>query len=156
MTLTRLIPIVLCLAMAGCEVAGPTAPTAFGSASDVAGTYSGPLTVTVTGAPGYDPMRGTSTLTVTVTQSGSEVTVSMTQTWPGQSPEIIWDSVRGTVDAIGIFTLPPARDSSSVLCGRVRYVRDRLQFFAGSLSFSMVADTDRCGRFEYSGTLTRL
>ena len=153
----RLAAIALCFIMVGCGDS-PTAPTAIsgGGFPDIAGTYSGPMTVTVTGATGYDAMRGTSTLTITVTQSGSEVTVSMTQTWPGESPEILWDSVRGTVDAIGILTLPPARDTSSVRCGRVRYVRDSFQFSAGSFSISMVADTDRCGRFEYRGTLTRL
>ena len=156
MTLTRSLAIVLCLALAGCDKATPTAPTAFGNAPDVAGTYSGPLTVTVTDAPGYNDMRGTSTFTVTVTQSGNTVTLSGTQTWPGESPEIIWDGVMGTIDASGIFTWPTTRDTTSARCGRVRYVHERFQFSAGSFSIVMVAETDGCGQFEYRGTLPRL
>ena len=53
--------IVLCLALAGCSTATPLAPTGIAGAGDfpdVAGTYSGTLTQTVTGAPGHPPMRG--------------------------------------------------------------------------------------------------
>ena len=156
--MTRLTVLALCLMMIGC-VENPAAPTGLSGSSgfpDVAGTYSGILTLTITGATGHPPMRGTSTLVVTVTQSGSEVTLSATQTWPGESPQLIWDGVRGTVDAIGIFTGPDLRDSTDLECGRVRYRSRRLRFSVGTLSYSLVADTDRCGQFEYRGTLTRL
>ena len=147
--------IVLCLSLSGCS-GSPIAPTGTAGFPDIAGTYSGTLTLTITGAPGHPPMRGTSTLVVTVTQSGSEVTLSGTQTWPGESPQLIWDGVRGTIDAIGIFTGPEAKDSTDVDCGRVRYRSRRLQFSVGILSYSLVADTDRCGQYQYSATLTRL
>ena len=151
----RLLSIALCLGLVGCE-GSMIGPTSIGDNPDVAGTYSGILTLTITGAPGHPPMRGTSTLVVTVTQSGSEVTLSATQTWPGESPQLIWDGVMGTVDAIGIFTGPDLRDSTDLECGRVRYRSRRLRFSVGTLSYSLVADTDRCGQFEYRGTLTRL
>ena len=88
--------IVLCLSLSGCS-GSPIAPTGTAGFPDIAGTYSGTLTLTITGAPGHPPMRGTSTLVVTVTQSA------------GKSPQLIWDGVRGTIDAIGIFTGPEAK-----------------------------------------------
>ena len=136
--------IVLCLSLSGCS-GSPIAPTGTAGFPDIAGTYSGTLTLTITGAPGHPPMRGTSTLVVTVTQSGSEVTLSGTQTWPGESPQLIWDGVRGTIDAIGIFTGPEAKDSTDVDCGRVRYRSRRIQFSVGILSYSLVADTEQIG-----------
>ena len=150
--------IVLCLALAGCD-GNPLAPTGIAGAGDfpdVAGTYSGTLTQTVTGAPGHPPMRGTSSLVVTVTQSGSEVSLTGTQTWPGESPILLWDGVKGTIDALGIFTWPERRSTTDIDCGRVRYGPRRLQFSIGTLSFSLEAETDRCGRFEFDATLTRL
>ena len=116
--------IVLCLSLSGCS-GSPIAPTGTAGFPDIAGTYSGTLTLTITGAPGHPPMRGTSTLVVTVTQSGSAVTLSATQTWPGESPILIWDGVRGTVDSLGIFTGPEAKDSTDPECGRVRYRSSR-------------------------------
>ena len=133
--------IVLCLSLSGCS-GSPIAPTGTAGFPDIAGTYSGTLTLTITGAPGHPPMRGTSTLVVTVTQSA------------GKSPQLIWDGVRGTIDAIGIFTGPEAKDSTDVDCGRVRYRSRRIQFSVGILSHSLVADTDRCGHYQYSATLT--
>ena len=155
--MTRLAVLALCLVLVGC-VDSPIAPsgTAGSGFPDVAGTYSGPLTLTITGAPGHPPMRGPSTLVVTVTQSGNEVTLSGTHSWPGESPILVWDRVRGTVDAIGIFTGPEAKNATDVDCGRVRYRSRRIQFSVGMLSYSLVAETDRCGRFAYRGTLTRL
>ena len=75
--MTRLIAIALSLMMIGC-VENPAGPTGLSDSGfpDVAGTYSGTLTLTITGAPGHPPMRGPSTLIVTVTQSGNEVTLS--------------------------------------------------------------------------------
>ena len=155
MTRRDVLALALCLVLVGC-VDSPIAPTGTAGFPDVAGTYSGTLTLTITGAPGHPPMRGTSTLVVTATQSGREVTLSGTQAWPGESPQLLWDGVRGTVDAIGIFTGPEARDTTDPECGRVRYRSRRIQFSVGILSYSLVADTDQCGRFEYRATLTRL
>ena len=101
--MTRFIVIAMCLGLVGCE-GSMIGPTSVGDEPNVAGTYSGILTLTITGADGHPPMRGTSTLVVTVTQSGSEVTLSATQTWPGESPILLWDGVRGTIDSLGIFT----------------------------------------------------
>ena len=126
MMLPRLLPIALCLLlMVGC-VDSPTAPTGLGGGAvpDVAGTYSGTITLTITGS--RRPMRGTSTLVVTVAQSGNEVTLSGTQRWPGESPILIWDGVRGTIDSLGIFSGPALRDSTDPECGRVRYRSRRL------------------------------
>ena len=151
------LPLVLAIiSCSACE--SPTGPSPFADADapDVAGTYSGSITLTITDAPGYAPMRGDSTLVVIVTQVGHEVTLTGTQAWPGESPILIWDGVMGTIDAIGIFTGPALRDSTDLECGRVRYRSRRLRFSVGTLSYSLVADTDRCGRFEYRGTLTRL
>ena len=154
----RLLLSLALIAGAACELpAGPSdLPTTSSGVPDVAGTYSGTLTLTITGAPGHPPMRGPSTLVVTVTQVGHEVTLTGTQAWPGESPILVWDGVRGTIDAIGIFSGPALRDSTDPECGRVRYRSRRLQFSVGILSYSLVAETDRCGRFEYRATLTRL
>ena len=153
----RVVPVLIAiLAAVACSDSSPTAPTPLSDVPNVAGTYSGVLTQTVTGAPGHPPMRGTSTLVVTVTQSGKEVTLSGTQTWPGESPILLWDMVMGTIDASGIFSGPALRDSTDLECGRIRYRSRRLQFSVGSLSYSLVADTDRCGLFEFDATLLKL
>ena len=155
--MTRLIAIALSLIMIGC-VENPAGPTGLSDSGfpDISGTYSGIITLTITGAPGHPPMRGPSTLVVTVTQSGNEVTLSATHAWPGESQRQIWNGVRGTIDAIGIFTGPTRKDSTDPDCGRVRYRRRFMQFSVGTLSYRLEADTGLCGLFEYSGTLTRL
>ena len=148
--------LILCLTMAGCA-GSPTAPTMVSDVLDVDGTYSGTLTQTVTGAKGHPPMRGDSMFVVTVSQSSHEVTLSATRTWPGRSPVLVWDGLTGTIDSLGVFTernTPGSFDDAD--CGRVRYRSRHLQFSFGTLYYRLLADTDRCGRFEFDAALTRL
>ncbi len=77
------------------------------AAPDVAGTYLGPITLTITDAPGQGPMRDTGQLTATVTQSGATVTISATARWPW-GDQAVWSNVVGTIDTVGTFTGPAA------------------------------------------------
>ena len=123
---------------------------------DVAGTYRGELTLTVTDAPGYDPMRGTADMTVTAIQTGRQVQIHGTITWPGEEPTVIWDGVMGTVDDNGVWHGAERENDYDADCGEVRYGDRRIAFGRGTFSFRLQADTELCGRFQYRASLERL
>ena len=57
-----------------------------------------------------DPYSDVGDLRVTATQAGSSVTLSATLTWPDEPTETLWDALRGTVDATGVFRGPDPAD----------------------------------------------
>ena len=154
--MTRAIALVFAvLAVAGCEQppTGPSPVTTSG-VPDVAGTYRGPITLTITDAPGHGPMRDTGQFTVTVTQDGSTVTISATARWPWGN-QVVWTDTVGTIDTLGTFTSPTRRTDTDPDCGRVDYRERQFTFAVGTLRYYLRADTARCGTFEYAATLTR-
>ncbi len=163
--MTRVIALTLTvLAGAACE--SPTGPSdlsgvavgagAGAGVAAVAGTYRGPVTLTIPNAPGEPPMRDTGQLTVSVTQDGPTVTLTGTVDWPWTGGhETIWRDVVGTLNAIGTWTGPPAQNHTDPDCGYVTYRHTRIAFRLDTMTYDMMADTEWCGRFEYSATLTR-
>ena len=158
MTRALMLGLVL-LAAAACEQlpTGPSdLPRTAAGVPDVAGTYRGPVTLTIPRAPGYSPMRDTGQMTVTVTQAGTTVTLTATVTWPWSGgPETIWRDAVGTLDAIGTWTAPRGESHTDPTCGRVDYRSRHVRFSLGTLRYDMTADTARCGPYVYSATLTR-
>ena len=133
--------------LAGCSAATPK-----GSIPQVAGNYSGKMTVsapTLLTSPVEFPMR------MAVEQSGARVTASGTLTIQGSESTFVWV---GTIDETGLFTpdqaqTPGALDTS--FCGAVQTVTNRLTFTGRRAVLSLVVNTGTCGPIDYSATLTR-
>ena len=147
--------IALVLAGAACKQL-PTAPSSLPASGvpDVAGTYRGTITMTITGASGHSPMRDTGQFTVTVTQDGSTVTISATARWPW-GDQVVWTDLVGTLDTLGTVTGTSERTFTDPDCGRVDVRERRLTIVVGTLRYYLEADTARCGTFVYVATLTR-
>ena len=141
---------------AGCDL--PTSPTheIQNAIPQVAGTYNGELTMTVTDAPGEPPMRGTADMEAIVRQREWRVTLDGTITWPGELPTVIWNDVDGTIDRRGRVTPDREMQSKTLAeCGHARFSNERLVILDGVLSYRLNADTDMCGRFDFRATLWR-
>ena len=137
--------------VAGCE--SPTAPTTL----DLAGTYRGVLTLKITDAPREPPMREDADMAITVTQTGSSVTLSGTIQWPGEPVEDVFQRLTGTVDEDGVFHGDDPEDFDDPICGRVRYGRRVIVFYAdASMEYVQDAETGECGRFDFQAFLRRL
>ena len=148
-----LVPCLIAIMVAVACSDSPTAPSATpAGVPDVAGTYRGPITLTITGAPGHLPMRDTGQFTVTATQAGSTVTLSATARWPW-GDQVVWTDVAGTIDTLGTFTGNPRDTHTDPDCGRVDVRERQATFTLGTFRYHLVADTATCGRFEYAATL---
>ena len=166
--MTRAIALTLAvLAAAACEhmPRSPLAPSTLSLApgppldpttgvAAVSGIYRGPITMTITGAPGHGPMRDTGQLTATVTQDGSLVTLSADAEWT-TGHQVVWRNVVGTIDSLGLWTGPRAEDFTDENCGRVTYRPRQITFAAGTMRYHGLAETARCGWYEFEATLTR-
>lgn len=142
-------------AAAGCDT--PTSPTREipNAIPQVAGAYTGTLTMTVTDTPGYDPMRGWADMLLTVAQDGWDVTLTATTTWPGERPNVIWDAAEGTIDRDGHWHGSERDTDEDAECGRVRY-GDRVKHFIGfSFRYRLQAETQHCGVFAWMADLMR-
>ena len=122
----------------------------------VAGTYSGPLSIVAIDAG----ISGTASMTLTVEQSGTMVTVSGAMTADGITVGI--PAMRGTIDATGIFeptalagVSAGALDSSYAACGTVSGGWLTLTFAGRTAHWSMAASTSRCGTITYTARLVR-
>ena len=104
-----LVPCLIAIMAAVACSDSPTAPSAMpptpAGVPDVAGTYRGPITLTITGAPGHSPMRDTGEFTVIAVQDGATVTISATARWPW-GDQTVWTDRVGTIDTLGTFTSP--------------------------------------------------
>ena len=138
-------------ALAGCSAT--VSPG--GGVPQVAGTYTGPLMVTVvdTGTRVVGAMR------LIVEQAGSELTISGSITLEGTTTNLT--AASGTINKTGHFMAtrsgvvdPDALNTA--LCGSVRPVSGSSLTFSGREAlFSAAVQTDRCGPISYDATLTR-
>lgn len=153
--MTRALLLVVLLAAAACDT--PTSPTREipNAIPQVAGNYRGELVVTVEDAPGHRPMRGTADMQAIVFQSGWQVTLNATITWPGELPETVWDGRTGTVDRDGVWHGNPRRRAVDPECGRVEYRQRLIRFRTRALVYRQQADTEDCGEFDWRATLAR-
>ncbi len=136
-----------------CNDSGPAAPTP--AIPDVAGTYSGPLVLTVAVAPGNtQTLNGT--MRLVATQSGSQVTLSGTITIFGATEEL--PPTVGMINKDGEFTFS-GDDFEGVMsdpeCGESRITRMTLVFMDSTAVFEQVIETTDCGNFTVAATMAR-
>ena len=153
--LARILLVAVCLAAApGCdwldELTGPSVP-------DVAGTYTGPLTVEVTA--GAVTVSAAGSMTLAVEQAGDQVTISGSLTIEGDTETI--DAAPGIIDGAGVWTT--ADDASAGFgveddgCGGT--VEATFRFSDNSLALEMSSTTPEptieCPNITLSATLAR-
>ena len=118
----------------------------------VAGIYIGPFNLSVDGVP-----AATGTETLTVAQSGSQLTITASATIPSLGLTFNAPAVTGTINASGFFTQTSPRLSlpPDPTCGTFTTVSESLTFSGNTVRHVEIFDTARCGLWEFSGTLTR-
>ena len=151
----RILLVAVCLTAApGCdwldELTGPSVP-------NVAGTYTGPLTVEVTA--GALTVAAAGSMTLAVEQDGDQVTMSGSLTIEGDTETI--DAAPGTIDGAGLWT--PADEASAGFavdddgCGGT--VESTFRFSDNSLAVEISSaspqPTMECPNIALSATLAR-
>ena len=96
------------------------------------------------------------TMRIEVTQSGSQVTVSGSITFFGETEEI--EPISGTINEAGEFMFPGdglvAETMNDPDCGE-HSVTMSLVFSDGTATFTQVVETTGCGQFHVNATLTK-
>ena len=163
MNLSRLRLLVACavvaVATASCSGdSSPTAPSPQPQIPNVAGTYSGPLTITAA-AEGDALMASLSgTMQITVVQAGAQLTITGSISIFEETNAL--EAVTGTVNETGLVTFPPDSLVNAVpldddTCGTITPAPTMLTFSGDAARFLQTASSDRCGNIEILGTLTR-
>ncbi len=137
--------------VAACGSGSPAAPTEY---PQVAGTYTGTLTLSV--SQGSDSVTVTGSMRLVVEQSGPHLIISGSMTFFGETTELE-PPIVGSIDETGVFT---ETGSSSEIerdddCGRFRVTSDTLTFAGSTMELTLTARTDHCGVIRMSATLTR-
>ena len=126
----------------------PTAPTS--RIPEVAGTYTGPLTIQVTA---NDSFQGSARLDVA--QAGAQLTITGSYTLLGTTAQL--PAIPGTIDEMGLF-IPAAGGAAGVVndsCGRVNTTSTDITFSGRTVRWEETASTEFCNDFALSGTLSR-
>ena len=134
---------VITLACGG--ITGPSFP-------DVAGSYSGPLTVTSTLVSG----SFTGTMTMTVVQADDQITVTGSTTFMGETQQL--PAITGTINETGFFTATAggsAPSSPDPDCGISTTTASTLSFAGRTARFHQTISTTHCGGFSFDAELTR-
>ena len=164
----RALAVVALLAGISTACEAPTAPTPVGGdIPQVAGTYTGPLTMTVTDIPSdIDPpdcgmvspgrCLAVGELEVGVTQVDDAITIHGELTWPGELPSALWgvEELTATVDRNGVVHREGPSDFDDDECGRTRFEHWRMRFGVRTLELDVAARSD-CGRFHLEAVLDR-
>ena len=136
----------------------PTAPSPQPQIPTVAGTYTGPLTITAALEGGAVMVSLSGTMQLTVVQAGAQLTITGSISIFDETSAL--DAVTGTVDDTGLVTFPPDSVVNAVpmfddSCGTITPAPTRLTFAGTTAQFLQTATSDGCGNFEVVGTLTR-
>ena len=120
----------------------------------VAGTYTGPATITSHSTG----LVVTGSGRAVVVQSGNQVTVNGSLTFDGV--ETVLPAVTGTINETGFFTLTatgavPGPPTVTVECGVFTVTSQSLTFAGRSLTFEEGYQTTFCGALTIAATLTR-
>lgn len=139
----RLIPVALAaVALLACQQTTPTGPP------NVAGTYTGTLTMTV-------PSRGDRSFdaVVDVAQSGNDLDISMVIS----SSEVSSSSrASGKISNAGEFIYGRGRRPSAFPdCGYITRSTGSMKFSGKTLRWTATAETENCGAITADATLTR-
>ena len=133
----------------------PTAP----QIPTVAGTYTGPLTITAALDGGAVMLSLSGTMHLTVVQAGAQLTITGSVSIFNETSTL--EAVTGTVDATGRVTFPPDSVVNAPLpigddaCGTITPAPTMLTFAGTTARFLQTASSDGCGSVEIVGTLTR-
>lgn len=134
-----------CAVTLACGITGPSYP-------DVAGTYSGPLTVTSTLVSG----SFTGTMTMNVVQVDDQITVTGSVTFMGDTDQL--PAITGTINETGFFTATAggsAPSTSDPECGITTTTASTLSFSGRSARFHQTISTTYCGGLSFDADLTR-
>ena len=125
----------------------PTAPTS--RIPEVAGTYTGPLTIQATA--NYS-VQGSARFDVA--QAGAQLTITGSFTLRGATAQLA--AITGTIDEMGFF-IPAAGGVAGVVksCGRVNMTSTNITFSWRTVRWEEAASTEYCDDVELSGTLSR-
>ncbi len=142
---------VMALLSAACE--SPTAPSQAPPAQQiprVAGTYAGPLIVTVNGQT-----LARISAQVRVQQSGSRLTITGVLSVQGRT--ISLPRITGTLSASGRLTDTSGGAAEAVdpTCGRITTTSSNATFAGDTLRYTETSTTTLCGPVKISGTLRR-
>ena len=128
------------------------------SVADVAGTYTGPLTIELT-AGGVGTVTATGSMRMVAQQDGDRVTLSGSMTLFGETESL--GAISGTIDEAGVWTEPGSETGTIGIpddeCGYAGETRVR---FSGSslrieISASRLTPTIDCPNISMSADLTR-
>ena len=138
----------LALMLPACGGDSPTSPSS--QFPNVAGTYRGPLILTIDGV-----LIGTIAATMTVVQSGSQLTIATSILTGGETT--LLPAVTGTVNATGFLTLVTggATTVTDPTCGLITATSASLTFSGNTARFVSNVSTAFCGDWSFSGTPTR-
>ena len=130
----------------------PTAPSPQPQIPNVAGTYSGPLTITAS------MVSLSGTMQITVVQAGAQLTITGSRSIFEETSAL--PAVTGTVNETGLVTFPPDSIIDAVpidddTCGTITRAPTMLTFSGNTARFLQTASSDGCGNVEVLGTLTR-
>ena len=136
----------------------PTPPSPQPQIPNVAGTYSGPLTITASAAGGVLMVSLSGTMQITVVQAGAQLTITGSISIFEETNAL--EAVTGTVNETGLVTFPPDSVVNTVpmgndICGTITPAPTMLTFAGNTARFLQTASSDGCGNFEVLGTLTR-
>ena len=132
----------------------PTAPSPQPQIPNVAGTYSGPLTITASALM----VNLSGTMQITVVQAGAQLTITGSISIFEETNAL--QAVTGTVNETGLVTFPPDSLVNAVppdddTCGTITPAPAMLTFSGNTARFLQTASSDGCGNVEVLGTLTR-
>ena len=136
----------------------PTTPPPQPQIPNVAGTYSGPLTITASVEGSGLMVSLSGTMHITVVQAGAQLTISGSISIVDETTAL--ESVPGTVNETGLVTFPPDSLINAVplgddTCGTLTPTPTTLSFSGNTARFLQAASIDGCGTVEILGTLTR-
>ena len=150
---------VVAVATASCGGdSNPTAPSPQPQIPNVAGTYSGPLTITAAAEGNALMVSLSGTMQITVVQAGAQLTITGSISIFEETNAL--EAVTGTVSETGLVTFPPDSLANAVpldddTCGTIAPAPTMLTFSGDTARFLQTASSDRCGNIEIVGTLTR-
>ena len=125
----------------GCDSVAPAYP-------DVAGTYSGSLTVTA--PPPSEPTTGT--MEITVLQSDRDITIDRPVTSAGVP---LLPGLIGVIDHGGIFTQTGGGADYDPECGVTTMAGTALSFSGWTARYQTSLSTARCGEYRLDATLEK-
>lgn len=133
------------LAVACSDPTGPSFP-------DVAGTYTGTVTLSLSGGGSVD-----GSMSMVVAQSDEQLTITGSITFLGETTQL--PAITGTINETGFFTATAGgfsgSTSSDPQCGTWTPTSSTLTFSGGTARLQESASSPFCGTLNLFGTLTR-